>query len=95
VRLTANQRAVNSARIGALFRAIVPKTQAEFPPRILKGHEVSNPPLSASQSAISACSAETLKLVRPSATFLLFEGTGERHIHASVADLCANVSVEN
>ncbi len=60
-----------------------------------KGLGVSNDYLPAKQSAIFAFSAETLKLLRTSARFLLSKGSEKPHSRASVADLCAILSVEN
>ena len=50
---------------------------------------------SASQSPISAFSAENSKIVRMLAHFLRSEGTGEAQIRPSVADLCSILSIEN
>ena len=59
----------------------------------MKGLDGSNPPLSASQSAMFAFSAEKSKILRMLAHFLLLKGTGEVQILLSVADLWSILSV--
>ena len=55
----------------------------------------SNPPRSASQSAIFALSAENSKIVRTFARFPRAQGSGEAQILPSEAYLCSILSVEN
>src|SRR5208282_3368888 len=63
--------------------------------RIMKGLGGSNPPLSATQSTISAFSAENLKTVRMFAHFLLSKGTGEAQIRTPATDSRPILSVGN
>jgi hypothetical protein len=73
----------------------VRQTRAEFRPSNPKGLGDSNPPLSATQSAIFVFSEGKSKILRMLAQFVRLEGTREAQIRPSVADLCSILSVEN
>jgi len=61
----------------------------------MKGLGGSNPPPSATQSAIFAFSAERSKIGRMFAHFLLDEGIREAQIRPPSAESCSILSVEN